>query len=150
MRHRPYTKYDSDGQRIHGVVTEGNLNEYPNSICYAAFDRSGFYDAAGRRIAGLGSAPRSELDRVRAYSGYRQWALDIAASPYGPIIVYMRRRPRPEFWWARYDGTKWLNSKITEYARSPRSPGAAGGGDARSRKPEHRRTSAGRGGPDAT
>ena len=126
--HRPYTKYDSDGERIHGVFTEGNLNEYPNSIYYAAFDRSGFYDAAGRRIARLGSSPPvRKLDRVRAYSGYKQWALDIAASPFGPIIVYMRRRPRPEFWWARYDGTKWLNFKITEYARSPRSPGAVGG-----------------------
>ncbi len=127
-RHRPYTKYDSDGERIHGVFTEGNLNEYPNSIYYAAFDRSGFYGAAGRRIARLDSAPAvRKLDRVRAYSGYRQWALDIAASPFGPIIVYMRRRPRPEFWWARFDGTKWLNFKITQYANPPRSPGAVGG-----------------------
>ena len=71
-RHRPYTKYDSDGERIHGVFTEGNLNEYPNSIYYAAFDRSGFYDAAGRRIARLDSAPPvRRLDRVRAYSGYQ-------------------------------------------------------------------------------
>ena len=127
-RHRPYTKFDSDGKRIHGVFTEGNLTEYRNSIYYASFDRTGIYDAAGHRIARLGSAPPVQnLDRVQGYSGYRQWALDIAASPFGPIIVYMRRKPRPEFWWARYDGTKWLNFKITEYARSPRSPGAVGG-----------------------
>ncbi len=127
-RHRPYAKYESDGNRIHAVFTEGNFDEYRNSIYFASFDREAFYDAAGKRIAHMGGAPPvRKLDRVRKYDGYKQWALDIAASPFGPIIVYMRRRPRPEFWWARYDGTKWLNFKITEYASPPRSPGAVGG-----------------------
>ena len=90
--------------------------------------RAGFHTSSGRRIAGLGSAPSvRRFERVRAYAGYKQWALDIAVSRFGPVIVYLRRTPRPEFWWARFDGEKWLNYRITRYARSPRSPGAVGG-----------------------
>ena len=127
-RHRPYAKYESDGERIHATFTEGNLGDYPNSIWYAWFDRTGIYRASGRRVARLGAAPPvRRLDRVRANSGYQQWALDIAVSPFGPIIIYMRRTLRPEYWWARYDGQRWRNYRITRYAHTPRSPGAVGG-----------------------
>jgi BNR repeat-containing family member len=127
-RHRPYVKYASDGERIHAAFTEGHLGDYPNAIRYASFDRSGLYTASGRRIARLGAAPRvHELERVRAYSGFQQWALDIAASPFGPVIVYLRRTLRPEYWWARFDGRRWRNYRITRYGHTPRSPGAVGG-----------------------
>ena len=109
-------------------VHRGQPRDFPNSIWYAWFDHTGIYRASGRRVARLGAAPPvRRLDRVRANSGYQQWALDIAVSPFGPIIVYMRRTLRPEYWWARYDGRRWRNYRITRYAHTPRSPGAVGG-----------------------
>ena len=128
-RHRPYAKYDSDGERIHGDVHRGQprgrtptRSGTPGSTTPASTTRP------AAAIARLGGAPPvGKLDRVRANSGYQQWALDIAVSPFGPIIVYMRRTLRPEYWWARYDGRRWRNYRITRYAHTPRSPGAVGG-----------------------
>ena len=128
-RHRPYAKYDSDGERIHAAFTEGNLGAYPNSIYYAQFDRSGIRAASGRRIARLGSAPSvRRLDPVRRFTGRAQWALDVAVADDGhPVIVYQRRAPAVEYWWARHDGRRWRNHLITRYASRAARPGAVGG-----------------------
>jgi hypothetical protein len=128
-RHRPYAKYDTDGDRVHGAFTEGNLGAYPNGIYYAQFDRTGIRAASGRRIARLGSAPSvKQLDVVRKYRGLSQWALDIAVDAGGhPVIVYQRRAARVEYWWARFDGRRWHNRLITRYARRAERPGAVGG-----------------------
>jgi hypothetical protein len=128
-RHRPYTKYATDGERIHATFTEGNLGAYPNAIYYAQFDRTGIRTASGRRIARLGSAPPvQKLDRVRAFRGRNQWALDIAVDHQGrPVIVYTRRAPRVEYWWARFNGRRWENRLIARYVGPPAGPGAVGG-----------------------
>jgi hypothetical protein len=128
-RHRPYAKYDSDGKRVHGAFTEGNLGAYPNAIYYAQFDRTGIRTASGRRIARLGSGPSvRSLERVRAYEGHDQWALDVAVGADGrPVIVYQRRAPRVEYWWARFDGERWENRLITRYVGRAERPGAVGG-----------------------
>lgn len=128
-RHRPYAKYETDGDRIHGAFTEGNLGAYPNSIYYAQFDRTGIRAASGRRIARLGSAPSvRRLERVRSFSGRDQWALDVAVGRDGrPVIVYQRRAPRVEYWWARFNGRRWENRLITRYAGRAARPGAVGG-----------------------
>jgi hypothetical protein len=128
-RHRPYAKYDTDGHRVHATFTEGNVGAYPNAIYYAQFDRSGIRAASGRRIARLGSAPSvRRLDRVRAFGGRNQWALDVAVGRDGrPVIVYQRRARRVEYWWARFNGRRWENHLITRYASRPALPGAVGG-----------------------
>ena len=128
-RHRPYAKYDSDGSRVHGVFTEGNLGAAHNSIWYAQFDAGGIYTAGGRRIAKLGSAPGvRRLERVRGYGGASQWALDVAVDDQGrPVIVYMRRARLAEYWYARFDGKRWRNHLIARYAGNARRPGPVGG-----------------------
>ena len=128
-RHRPYVKYDGDGERIHGAFTEGNLGAHRNSIYYAQFDGTGIRAASGRRIARLGSAPSvKRLELVRPYGGHSQWPLDVAVDPDGrPVIVYQRRAARVEYWWARFDGRRWENHLIAGYGQRPEAPGAVGG-----------------------
>jgi hypothetical protein len=128
-RHRPYAKYDTDGKRIHATFTEGNLGAYPNAIYYAQFDRTGIRTASGRWIARLGAAPSvRRLERVRAFSGRDQWALDVAVGTDGrPVIVYQRRARLVEYWWARFDGRRWENRLITRYGGRAERPGAVGG-----------------------
>jgi hypothetical protein len=128
-RHRPYAKYETDGDRVHAAFTEGNLGAYPNGIYYAQFDRTGIRAASGRRIAKLADAPPvRKLERVRAFGGRNQWALDIAVAENGsPVIVYQRRAPRVEYWWAKFNGRRWENRLIARYTRRPARPGAVGG-----------------------
>ena len=132
-----------------GVFTEGNLNEYPNSIYYAVVQPHGIYDAAGRRIARLGSAPPvQKLDRVHEATSPATTSGRSTSPPARSArsSCTCGGAPRPEFWWARYDGTKWLNFKITEYARPPRSPGAVGGATLDHENPNIVYLLAGRGG----
>jgi hypothetical protein len=128
-RHRPYAKYASDGDRIHAAFSEGNIDAFPNSIYYAQFDLDGLRTASGRLIARLGAAPPvPRLELVRRSGGVPLWPMDIAVDATGhPVIVYLRSTTRPEFWWARFDGTRWRNHIVTRYARPPLSPGAVGG-----------------------
>jgi hypothetical protein len=128
-RHRPYVKYVSDGDRIHGVFSDGCINSFPNTIRYAQFDLDGIRTTRGRLIARLGTAPPvGRLELVRAADGVPQWPLDIAMDAAGhPVLVYLRNTSRPEFWWARFDGTRWRHHMITRYARRPERPGAVGG-----------------------
>jgi BNR repeat-containing family member len=123
-QHRPYTKYDTDGGSIHGAFTEGNEDRYRNSIYYARVSPSGLYTATGRRMARLGSAPSvRSLDKVRGAAS-KQWALDIAKDGSRPVIAYRRgTRPR-EYWYARHNGERWVNHKITSF--TPRSKGQVG------------------------
>jgi hypothetical protein len=75
----------------------------------------GLYTATGRRIARLGDPPAvSRLDRVRGPAG-GQWALDIATQRGRPVIVYRRRGSEGdrEYWYARHNGERWLNYKVT-------------------------------------
>ena len=123
--HRPYAKYHGDGHAVHATFTEGNIGAYPNSIYYARIQGRGLYAANGRFLARLGSAPSvKRLDRVRAYSGRWQWALDVAVGNDGrPVVVYTTRRRStrdnrpPDYWYARFDGRRWRNHRIVGYDR---------------------------------
>jgi BNR repeat-containing family member len=119
-RHRPYAKYDTDGQDIHATMTEGHEASYRNSIYYAKIGPTGLYTATGRRIARLGGAPSvTRLDKVRGAAS-KQWVLDIAKDGARPVIVYRRgTRPR-EYWSARHDGARWRNHKITNFTTRTR------------------------------
>jgi len=121
QRHRPYAKYDTDGQNIHVTMTEGNEAAYRNSVYYAEVrPGDGLYTATGRRISRLGDPPAvRDLDRVRGAAA-GQWALDIATQDGRPIVVYRRRGSDGgrEYWYARHNGERWLNYKLTSaYSR---------------------------------
>jgi hypothetical protein len=113
-QHRPYAKYDTDGRNIYATMTEGNEAAYRNSVYYAEVRPGrGFCTARGRRISRLGDPPAvSRLDRVRGPSR-GQRALDIAAKGGHPVIVYRRAGNPRQYWYARHDGRRWLNYKIT-------------------------------------
>jgi BNR repeat-containing family member len=124
-QHRPYTKFDSDGRVIHGAFTEGNEDRYRNSVYYARIrPGSGLYTATGRKIASLSNPPSvTRLDKVRGAAS-RQWALDIARDGSHPVIVYRRGSSPREYWYARHNGARWVNRKITNFR--PRTRGQVG------------------------
>jgi hypothetical protein len=121
QRHRPYAKYDTDGRNVHATMTEGNESAYRNSVYYAEVrPGDGLYTAGGRRIARLGDPPLvSRLDRVRGSAG-DQWALDVASQGGNPVIVYRRRVSEGgwELWYARHDGSGWVNNQVTAVRNS--------------------------------
>ena len=117
--------------------------------------RARFYDAAGKRIARHAAALRPVRE---ARSRPRSTPATSSGRSTSPPARSARSSSTcgggrgPSSAWARYDGTKWLNFKITEYASPPRSPGAVGGASARSREPGRSCTSRGsrRAGRDMT
>ena len=68
----------------------------------------------------LGSAARppvQKLDRVQRLLRLPPMGARHRRQPVRPDHrVHATASRRPEFWWARFDGTKWLNFKITQYA----------------------------------
>ena len=118
---RPYAKYVGDGNRqIHGVFTNGHPTDWKNSLFYMRYEAGNFYEASGRRIGSIGSAPfhTTKFDLVYRYSpsGGRAWGHDIALTPEGrPRIVYTRRiAGRDAFWYAYHNGTRWISRRIVE------------------------------------
>jgi hypothetical protein len=92
---RPYLKFHSDGVRsIHIAYTEGNPGSFVNSLHYLRFEGDAFYEADGRRVAGIRDLPLAPSAGDRVYdarpSGVRAWVWDVAARRDGrPVIVYV-------------------------------------------------------------
>ncbi|MDQ3849018.1 MAG: BNR repeat-containing protein [Actinomycetota bacterium] len=137
MRHgggeRPYTKYVGDGDRqIHGIFTDGHPMAFKNSLYYLRYENERLFAASGRRLGTLASVPlhTSELDRVYRYTdeGGRAWTHDIALDADGkPIILYTRRVGRRDtFYYAHFDGRRWVSRKIV--AGGPGRPSFTSGG----------------------
>jgi hypothetical protein len=130
---RPYTKYVGDGdKRIHGIFTDGHPMAFKNSLYYLRYENRGLFAANGRRLGSLDNVPLhvSELDRIYKYSdaGGRAWGHDIALSDRGgPRVVYTRRiGNRDTFYYAYFNGTKWVSRKIVE--AGPGRPSFTSGG----------------------
>jgi hypothetical protein len=92
---RPYLKFHSDGLRtIHIAYTEGNPGSFVNSLYYLRYEGDAFYDADGKRVAGMRDLPLVPSAGDRVYdarpSGVRAWVWDVAARRDGrPVIVYV-------------------------------------------------------------
>jgi hypothetical protein len=131
---RPYAKYVGDGRsRIHGIFTDGHPSSWKTSLHYARYENSALYAANGRRLGTFASIPlhTSKLDHVYHYSdrGGRAWGHDIALDKEGrPYVVYTRRhdRTRDTFYYAYFNGTRWVSHKIVE--AGPRAPSYTSGG----------------------
>jgi hypothetical protein len=118
---RPYTKYVGDGDtRIHGIFTDGHPRDFDNSLYYMRYENGVLHGADGRRLGTLRSVPLhiSRFDRIYRFSarGGRAWGHDIALQPNGrPVVVYTRRvANRDTFYFAYFNGTKWVSRRIVE------------------------------------
>ncbi|WP_028058185.1 BNR-4 repeat-containing protein [Candidatus Solirubrobacter pratensis] len=117
---RPYAKYAGDGgTRIHGIFTNGHPTSWKNSLFYACCEDGGLFAADGRNLGSLSSVPLNvtALDPVYRYSdrGGRAWGHDIALEDGKPRVVYTRRvADRDTFYYAHFNGTRWISRKIVE------------------------------------
>lgn len=119
---RPYVKYYSNGQsRIHIIFTDGHPRVEPtNSVYYAYYENGAFYRADGTKIADMNNIPFEPKDATVIYQSNategRAWIADLAADEQGyPVILYTRSPSETDhrYWYARYDGKKWLNTEMT-------------------------------------
>jgi hypothetical protein len=117
---RPYAKYAGDGKtRIHGIFTNGHPTSFKNSLFYMRYENSGIFTAAGHKLGTLRSVPLqvTSLDPIYRYSdaGGRAWGHDIALENGHPRVVYTRRiANRDTFWFAYFNGTKWISRRIVD------------------------------------
>jgi BNR repeat-containing family member len=117
---RPYAKYAGDGRaRIHGIFTNGHPSSFKNSLFYMRYENSGLFAAGGRRLGSLRSVPLNvtDLDPIYRYSdrGGRAWGHDIALEDGRPRVVYTRRVANHDtFYFAYFNGTRWVSRKIVE------------------------------------
>lgn len=126
---RPYAKYCGDGRsRIHCVFSDAHPSSWKTSLHYARYEKSALHAASGRRLGTFASIPlhTSRLDHIYRYSdrGGRAWPHDIALDAQGrPYVVYTRRLggTRDTFYYAYFNGTRWVNRKIVEAGRMWRS-----------------------------
>jgi hypothetical protein len=126
---RPYAKYCGDGRyRIHCVFSDAHPSSWKTSLRYARYQNSALYAASGRRLGTFASLPlhTSKLDTIYRYSdrGGRAWPHDIALDRDGrPHVVYTRRLggTRDTFYYAYFNGTRWVSRKIVEAGRMMRS-----------------------------
>jgi hypothetical protein len=126
---RPYSKYVGDGRtRIHCVFSNGHPSSWKTSLYYARYQNSALYAAGGRRLGTFASIPlhTSKLDTIHRYSdrGGRAWPHDIALDREGrPYVVYTRRLGgnSDTFYYAYFNGTRWVSRKIVEAGRKMQS-----------------------------
>ncbi len=123
---RPYVKIASNNKdRIHFAFTDGHpRNEYLNSIYYVCYRNGAYETAAGQKIASMEEIPIAPSQCEKVYdaskSYQRSWIWDVAYDKEDrPVIVYARffSELKHEYWYARWDGKQWLNSKIADAGR---------------------------------
>jgi rhamnogalacturonyl hydrolase YesR len=142
---RPYTKKYSTGKdKIHFVFTDGHpRNEKHNSIYYAAYRQGAFYKANGEMITDMTELPMSPEQTDIVYdasqTGIKAWNWDIAEDINGhPVIAYVTFPDDSThvYWYARWDGKKWLNYELvnsgnwfpeTPAGKTEREPNYSGG-----------------------
>jgi len=126
---RPYVKVSSNGRdEIHFAFTDGHpINEPFNSIYYFKYKAGKFYKADGTLLGSLDNLPLEHEDCDMVYDankdflknrfGIRSWIWDVATDKNGnPVLAYVKLRTESEhsYWYAKWDGQEWLNSKISD------------------------------------
>jgi hypothetical protein len=125
---RPYVKLSSNGKdEIHFAFTDGHpRGEALNNIYYLKYKAGEFYRANGDLVGTMESLPIEHekcdmvYDAYKAYiatrNGVRAWIWDVAFDSEGtPVIAYAKlpEETNHEYWYAKWDGEQWINSKIT-------------------------------------
>lgn len=125
---RPYLKATNNGKdKIFLAFTDGHpRNEPTNSIYFAMYRDGSLWGADGRLIGKLadgGAVPPSRCDKVydAGKTLEKAWIWDVAfdENEY-PVLVYARFSnvlTEHSYWYARWDGSKWNNHKITKAGR---------------------------------
>ncbi len=132
---RPYTRYcqGADGA-IHVAVTTGHpRNEASNKIYYCRFKDNKFYKADGTLIKDFadGGVNISQLEVVYNGTTYgKGWIWDIAIEKEtgNPVMVYASFPSDTDhrYHYARWNGTAWENTQITEAGKwFPQTPAAS-------------------------
>ena len=131
---RPYIKYDHYGDEIRFAYTGAHPTRQATSLYFGKL--SGW---AARRADGKAFRSRRHLPFVytkgeRIYSWRtdgRAWVWDIAHDDAGhPVIVYavVRNKGSHAYRYARWDGTRWIDRRITEAGGHINlAPGYSGG-----------------------
>ncbi|MCF8713644.1 glycoside hydrolase family 88 protein [Joostella atrarenae] len=125
-RGRPYLKVANNGKdQIHFAFTNGHPRQkYLNSIYYMSYKDGALRKANGDKIGTLADAPYTHEQADLVYdagkSKHRAWVWDVAydANDY-PVIAYVQfvSELKHQYWYARWDGEKWQNHKITDAGR---------------------------------
>ena len=119
---RPYVKYASNQtDKIYFAFTDGHPNEEPTNSIYCAYYSNGaIYQPDGKRIKPVDQLPIAPTDVNKIYdasdTGKKAWIWDIALDENEhPVIVYVIFHSEKDhrYWYARWNGTKWLNHEIT-------------------------------------
>jgi hypothetical protein len=130
-RQRPYVKVASNGRdEIAFAYTNGHPREVATSVYYVAYRHGWLLNAAGHRIARLGSGPiapqRGSLVYDHRRTGVHSWVWDVALDRHGtPVIVYATFPPGGDhqYWYARWSGKRWISHFLTS-AGPTISPGS--------------------------
>jgi hypothetical protein len=128
---RPYVKVASNGRdEIAFAYTNGHPRETATSVYYMAYRHGWLYNAAGRRIARMGSGPIAPQRGSPIYderrTGVHSWVWDVALGAGGtPVVVYATfpRGGNHEYWYARWSGKRWASHPLA-FAGGTISPGS--------------------------
>jgi len=120
---RPYVKVAGDGRsRVDMAFTDGHpRNEAKNSIYFVRMEKGAFRHMDGTPIATFDQLPfrpnQADVIYDGKATGVRSWIWDISHDPTGnPVVVYARlpKEDQHIYHYARWDGAKWVDHKITE------------------------------------
>ena len=130
-RHRPYARYTQiDDNRIGISFTDGHPRNYGNSLYYAEFDGTSYYNVDGTKIKDLsaGALTTGEAEKLFRGSGIHQkkpegygsipdaaWTCEMESDKDGnPYIGYsLYKGPNDvRFRLANWNGTKWIDREI--------------------------------------
>lgn len=124
---RPYLKAANNGKdKIFLAFTDGHPRSEPtNSIYFMMYKEGQLMGADGRVIGKLseGAVLPSDCDKVydAQKTHEKAWIWDVAFDKEeNPVIVYARFSDvmtEHSYWYARWDGKKWDNKKITNAGR---------------------------------
>ena len=139
-RNRPYVRYMQKNKDLIGVsFTDAHPANYGNSIYYADFDGTSFYNAKGKKIKDLSEGPlkTSEADKIYTGSETKEkskdsgsvpnaaWTCDLGKDkkerPFIGYTLYVKENDI-RFRLANWNGKKWIDREIA-YAGPGLYPG---------------------------
>jgi len=122
-RDRPYTRYFSDGQKIHFTVTERHPRDFENNVYHGYIQDGQLFDSFGnlldRNLFDDAARRPNELTSIFTTGTQiggavmkRAWTIDTAIARDGkPVTIFIARvnddDDEHRMFYARFDGTAW-------------------------------------------